>query len=36
MCYTSHTDFFSKDLSTSNNPNGENHKKLFQNEKKPG
>ena len=33
VCYT---DFFIKDLPTSNNPNGENHKKLFQNKEKAG
>ena len=35
MCYSSHTDFFSKGLPTFNNPDGENHKKLSQNKKKP-
>ena len=27
MCYSRHTEFFSKNLLASNNPNGENHGK---------
>ena len=29
MCYSSRTDFFSKDQPTYNNPNGKNHKKII-------
>ena len=36
MCCSSHTDFFSKDLLTTNHPNEKNHKKVSQNEEKPG
>lgn len=36
MCCSSHTDFSSKDLLTTNNPNEKKHKKVSQNEEKLG
>ena len=34
MCHSSHTDFFSKDLPTSNNTNGENNKTIVSKRRK--
>ena len=34
MCYSSRTDFFSKDQPTYDNPNGKNHKKNYRKTKR--
>ena len=36
MSYSCHTDFFLKDLLTSNNPNGENYKKVVPKQRESG